>query len=585
MKTVLVGIPILKDARRFHFLKGRRWTVFEHMVLEAVARKDATVSELVVASDLPRRVIIEILVRLMRAGWVQLHIGVGPVQFGATTIGRAHSTRAELPPVTSPEARYLAFTVELIRGGIFRTRDLVPVTDEQWRRRTAGRRAALMVASDLAYSTIPDAHILAETLLDSDEELTRVDTHDWRPSKRIGIVSVRGDDIEGLGAKPSIGLRDEILSAARKAEAVQSIATISVAPRVAEFSRERPARSIHFRLDDLVLGGEAHRATLSQVIARARHRVILHSTFISPDKGKEIIDLLKGPVKRGAHIDILWGQTADKVELNDTRNAAIALRDHLQAQGLSDRIRLHMTSTRSHAKLILADTGDLGAFTAIVGSCNWMSSDLTSFDASVRLREANIVADVAFELSELTRTRDGQIPDLAAELVRIGMQLEKMNARSQDSRCVARIIKGSEHAQALLDARDQANKNILILSHRLGPNARPSLKPLAAASRAKGISPEAFYGRLTGKATSTAVVEEILKGREDGLEVRAVLKPRLHAKVLAWDDDDAVITSQNWLSADPSDVSGQQEIGIRIHSPGIGRAIVEQFRIAREFAV
>ena len=51
MSAVLVGFPILKDARRFHVQKGRRWTVFEHLVLEALAKKDWTIGQLVVERD------------------------------------------------------------------------------------------------------------------------------------------------------------------------------------------------------------------------------------------------------------------------------------------------------------------------------------------------------------------------------------------------------------------------------------------------------------------------------------------------------------------------------------------------------
>jgi cardiolipin synthase len=39
----------------------------------------------------------------------------------------------------------------------------------------------------------------------------------------------------------------------------------------------------------------------------------------------------------------------------------------------------------------------------------------------------------------------------------------------------------------------------------------------------------------------------------DGMKVHQIFRPRLHAKFLAWDADSVVITSQNWMSADPPD--------------------------------
>jgi phosphatidylserine/phosphatidylglycerophosphate/cardiolipin synthase-like enzyme len=48
----------------------------------------------------------------------------------------------------------------------------------------------------------------------------------------------------------------------------------------------------------------------------------------------------------------------------------------------------------------------------------------------------------------------------------------------------------------------------------------------------------------------------------------------LHAKFVAWDDDDALITSFNWASADidPNDPFG--EIGVHVHAPGIAAELL-----------
>ena len=65
------------------------------------------------------------------------------------------------------------------------------------------------------------------------------------------------------------------------------------------------------------------------------------------------------------------------------------------------------------------------------------------------------------------------------------------------------------------------------------------------------------------------------------MKITPVLEPKLHAKLLAWDDDAVVITSQNWLSADPPDDKPRSEIGISIRSPGIARQIIDRFNAVR----
>ena len=55
--------------------------------------------------------------------------------------------------------------------------------------------------------------------------------------------------------------------------------------------------------------------------------------------------------------------------------------------------------------------------------------------------------------------------------------------------------------------------------------------------------------------------------------------PRLHAKLLAWDDDALAITSQNWLSADPSDSAPLRELGLFINAPRVADHLITLFRM------
>jgi cardiolipin synthase A/B len=586
MTSVLVGIPILKDARRFHVLKGRRWTIFEHIVLEALAKQDWSISELVEASDLPRRVVIEILIRLMRAGWVQLTPRADSVIFAATSRGRLNATQPELPLVPRPDSRFIGFSVDLLTGSIFRVRDLAAATYDQWQKRATGRPAVLISDVGGMQTGLADVRRLADTLLEPDEELIRIDVQDWRPRRRVGIVSVRGEEIEGLGGTPTVELRNAVLEAAKQAErrsADDTPTTITV-PRLLG-ARSPARRAISYRFDDLIVGGDAHAVALEKVLTRVQSRLVIHSTFITAALARKAIEKLKIPLQRGAVIDILWGKSDEKDKVNTTREAAKELGAWLQQEGLADRIRVHQVSTGSHAKILFWDAGTPGRFYGIIGSCNWLSTNFRSFDVSVRLREAGIVADVAFELAELIRPADGQVPDLSAELVRIGRNLDRDTTASATDRSFAQLVLGPDHARVLLQARDDAKARVLITSHRLGANVKPVLKTLSAAAQINGVSPEVYYGRPTGAKVTPAVVEEAaIRWREEGIGIMAVRKPRLHAKMLAWDSDDVVITSQNWLSADPSEMNPRDEIGVHVHGPEVAQRIVEAFAAARELA-
>jgi cardiolipin synthase len=62
-----------------------------------------------------------------------------------------------------------------------------------------------------------------------------------------------------------------------------------------------------------------------------------------------------------------------------------------------------------------------------------------------------------------------------------------------------------------------------------------------------------------------------------GVNLKPVAHPRLHAKLLAWDEDSFVVTSLNWLSADPTEFSIAKELGVYLEAKGIAKVLFQQF--------
>jgi cardiolipin synthase A/B len=84
MSVVQVAFPVLRGKRRFKIEKGRRWSIVEHLLLQAVSERPASAEALEKRSCLPRRVIVEAFVRLMRAGWVEMISTRQGTEFQAT---------------------------------------------------------------------------------------------------------------------------------------------------------------------------------------------------------------------------------------------------------------------------------------------------------------------------------------------------------------------------------------------------------------------------------------------------------------------------------------------------------------------
>jgi hypothetical protein len=111
---VQIAIPVLRGKRRFHLDKGRAWSVVEHLVLAALAQQAMTAARIAEAGDLPRRLVIEIIIRLMRAGWVELSQGPRGTTFKASQAGMAAATLTELPNTPKRISRWMNFVIDKV---------------------------------------------------------------------------------------------------------------------------------------------------------------------------------------------------------------------------------------------------------------------------------------------------------------------------------------------------------------------------------------------------------------------------------------------------------------------------------------
>src|SRR5438270_389974 len=124
MSVVRVAIPLLKGKRKFFLEKGRPWSLAEHVLLAALMVKPRMVDELAAAGDVPRRLVLEALIRLMRAGWVTLQQESKGVVFSATPAGRSVVGDDELPKLAKSTSRWMNFVIDKVTGTLYRSREM-----------------------------------------------------------------------------------------------------------------------------------------------------------------------------------------------------------------------------------------------------------------------------------------------------------------------------------------------------------------------------------------------------------------------------------------------------------------------------
>jgi hypothetical protein len=570
---MLVAVPFAKGKARIYFRKGRAWSLVEHLVLEVLTRKMLTIRELAAGFHLPRRVVTECLIRLMRVDWLHMTQSNGELKFEATLAGQRAVDSDELPTASRNMSRAPTYYYDRLVGHVFRNRGLRAMDRESIEKRFAGRSLHWIEPKrrDLQF----DASEFASVMLDDDERLINVDhpTENW--TNKFLIVTVHGETVTGLpdGDYPSLRLAilAEVAGKESSGEREDGRRDNAVA-----YSRRAPVPELHkiaFDSSDLVLGGPAHLRVLEDMLRAAKSRVIIHSTFISEEKVLKLLPLLREAVHRGVRIDILWGQDDDR-DGNRKSGAEIArdLSKHSELSRL-DGLLIHPFSTKSHSKWVLADCEAQGDFGLAIGSCNWLSSGFFRAEASVRLRDAGIICEFMELAADLTCAHNGLWNSLTNELLQLAGMI-RPSSSSRNGAASAALVVDAQHSHFLLRARDEARKRIFLSSHRLGPASWPGvLVPIMEACRSGTLRAEVHYGRFDG-ITRVAESQWAAEARACDVNVVPTELDGLHAKVLAWDENAVLVSSLNWLSAHPTEFRAAREIGVWIEAPGVSSAVI-----------
>lgn len=572
--AIRVAVPVKVARLRVWVDKGRHWSGVDRLVLWALATKPSTASDLAKSACIPARLVTEIVLRMMRFGWIELAAASTGASFRATEAGREVVEAFEtLPPVTQRVSRRVSFAMEPFKWAAYGLRDLKPYREkdiEAFQREHDVRRLVI----DGGWERLSSLELYAATdqVLDDDEELSSIDYSASNTLDQFALFTVIGEAIKGLPPDPAPQLVEAVLSAAKRSRSAKSIA-IKPPRRSTGPATHNIARPAQIALEDIVLSGKDHRDRLIEVLRQARSRFILHSTFLREDVFGELQGEFGKAAKRGVKIDVFWGADGSEKDREANLDAAIAINQRITADpDLRGRARVHLHTTRSHSKLLIADAAGRapGEFVAIVGSCNWLYSGFNRVEASVVLRHPRAVALVAEEFAELVFDM-ATSSQVASDLTSLARTLRTIPSTEGDTE--VRIVRGDDHASLMRTARETAEKSIMVGGDRLGlaAEARTIIPMMAAASRS--VEGLICYSKASGPVTRKDAKDLAALAGSAGVRLSQIDGHELHGKFLLWDDDHVVITSLNWSSADTRSDTPQGEIGLYVRSEGLARDV------------
>lgn len=569
-ETIL--LPMYRGVVHAHIDKGMHWSVVEHLLLFALTNRPFATADLSEYARLPRSVVVEAVTRLMRAGWVEISTDEHGTQFQASPSGREEALKESLTPIVRRLSRNLHFAIDQLSGTVVGLEGLnLKHAKDAAAQHQKCRTLHARLSDELqpGFLELLDRLSVIPGLIYPDERVVWCDP--YRSSIEDGWylpLTVSGDTVEGVPESSPPSLSDGV----RKAVARLPTEGVTVSPEDGATHRIEshpyPVRHIDLRMDDLILGGSAHRDALRSTIRNARRRVIVHSTFLSAVRLEAQLDVLAEAAAREVRIDLLWDRSDDGRHTKSLQDC----RAILERTDLQDFVRLWSLPTRSHAKQIVADDG-AGGYVALVGSCNWLSSPFRSYEVSIRLRSAPLVAD-CLSFIEKMLPLDSRAGVLKEELIRLGLQLGQMPSTPGSAK--VQLLSQGAHETIIETARDTARRSIFVASNKAGNTIETQvLAPFSSAILQRSLDVSVYYQNERAASALTPEVLDQLKLRYNRIHVDTV--DRAHAKLLCWDSDHAVITSLNWLSKDASASNFVGECGVYIESPGLGDVLQRSY--------
>jgi cardiolipin synthase len=578
--SVLIAIPIYRIACRVGIAKGRAWSVIEEMVLWSMTRQSKSVSDLVAETGLQRQMVLAAIARLMTFRLVEVNIADNGPGFRASAYGfKAVSSGNPLPVFPKTYRKPVSFVIECVSGEFYHARGLKIMSryglDHE---REHGREIRVVSVEGGGPSMSNEANLrrLSDIAAGGwNEEIASIDsrTVDMRDNEFM-IVRVLDGVPRGLPEAAGATLRQVVMDAANQPAGSGDVSVGYTGPKD-DIDTGPVMRPCSFDPADLVIGGPQQRALLVDLFKAAQRRMIIHSTFLNPERFKALLDPIREACLRGVTIDLLWGAERDEeTEQRSNKAAADIARMVRNDPDIRPSFRVHMRTTSSHAKFVFLDTEH--GWRAAVGSCNWLWSPFRSVEISVVLRDTAILADFAAAVQQLLGRR-GLADEIANEMGLTARDLRR--SPSQGGPANMAVILGEAHDQMNRVASGSAGKQFFIGCHKLGSTARPGaiMQGEVAAGR-PGVGVTILYTQPAGplKNRHARVLQE--EAARHGVRLVKTHKTPLHGKVVVWDDDDVIVTSLNWASASADPDFPCADIGIHIHADGVAAATLAKLR-------
>lgn len=559
-------LPVFRVSLGYSVTFGRRWSVLEHLLLVDLSETNSSVAQLSARANLPERLVVEALINLMRASWIEVRTTDDVALFSVTEVGRKRAKDQTLKAELKSRVRRMSLCMDRITGSWFPA-DGVDLISERELPADADDLEALISTMN------PQNGEVRELLeLENDEAFERFEARTRSPAKLYARVTVSLGEISGLPEVPW-RLKEEIYRHAEIDPPSQEARSVPLEGQLSDAFME------NITDDSFIVGGPAHLKALQEILAKAKSHVIIHSCFLHPEVLAKLAPAFEAAAERKVRVDLLWGLVVDPEDAKTRQpiDRSIAEIEKLSARGRG-RVTLSAKTSTSHLKAIVADSGPDGRWEVVVGSCNFLSSWFDLFELSARVGNPAVVGRIVGQLVDAQLPASGGWSPLVKRLNAVWNDIRRI-ARSGRTEGTHRIqlILDRDHYAVVRRARDAHVQSIATGCDLFGMAAETTiLTPLETAARL-GKDVTLYYRRPS--VTLTQQVKEPSADELSSRGLKLIQVCNLHGKFLSWGDDAVVVTSFNWLSTAVGARARGAELGLMIEGPGAATLLADKMKL------
>lgn len=540
---------------------GRRWSVLEHLLLIELTVRRHSVSVLATQVSLPERLVIEALINLLRAGWIEVRSTESGVQFGATAAGRSRATEESLPVELQRKTKWISLCADRLTGAWLRADDLQLVHEKDLPE-TANPLDPTLNTFDTNDGTVRDL-----LYLEPDESFESFEPIFKNSSHLYARFELEFDKVRWLPTYAPFRLEDMIRKAA---PIVERDAITEGASAAIPSADGLPLDNVG--PEDIIVGGPENLEFLRRCLSRTRTQFIVHSCFIDPSTVEKLLPDFEAAAQRRVSIDLLWGLRADPEDPKSlqTRTAIEQVLNKL-SPAIRPRVRLSPVSSGSHSKILLFDNATTDEWEVVVGSCNYLSSYFDAIEISQRSRSRRLAMQIVGRLIASQQPASGGWSAVARRLERIWNDLRlRARAKPEAGSHSLSLLVDDDHYSCVTRARDHARSSIVLGCDLFGLAAETSvLVPMTRAVEL-GKTVRMFYRRPSRFLAQEGMDLDLQSLTDRGCSLTKISS--LHGKFLTWDDDALAVTSFNWLS---TVVDGTRTRGAEIGILSLGKNLRE----------